>query len=490
MTDAEFIAWLTNTPAADRNVLVEAVASVAGVETTRYLARRLYVTGPADTPANTAYDDGIIVGSVTVSERLSLDGSPALAFGDIEILNVGGTLDSWLDDVWAGRDIAVYVGDNRWPRADFRLVFQGVIEDIGSRNRDRLNLKVRDKLQRLNTAVTDTTLGGATANADRVLPVTLGEVHNIEPLLVDPALLKYKVHAGAIESIIEVRDNGVPVDVTPTVADGTFVLDQQNFGQVTASVQGDKPAAYANTVAALVRRLATGYGSDPLDDITEVDDAVFDAFDAAHTQPVGLHLPDRANVLAAAQQLAASLGAQVIMSALGKLRIVQIALPPSGTPTEVTGAAMVEDSLEVAECLPVRAAVKLAYCQNYSEQPGLQTGLPSEHLDLFAQRWLTVSATDSAVATAYRLSEAAQPEETCLLVTADAQAEATRRLNLWKTPRRIYRYTGLPELMLEELGGGQTITHSRFGMGSGKTGQVVGLVKDWTAASVVVEVLA
>ena len=85
--------------------------------------------------------------------------------------------------------------------------------------------------------------------------------------------------------------------------------------------------------------------------------------------------------------------------------------------------------------------------------------------------------------------ESPTQEETCLLKTSDAQAEADRRLALWSVPRTIYRYQAFADLLMEELGGAQTITHSRFGMSGGVTGQIVGLVKDWMAGTVSVEVI-
>lgn len=488
MTDAQFIAWL-ETPSALRCMLVECVASIGGTETTLYLSNLGYVTEPTDTPANTDYK-GAITGGGAITERLSLDGSASLAFGDVEISNIDGERDDWLtaDYVWRNREIAVYVGDKTWARADFRLVFSGLIDDIGSASRERLNLKIRDKSQRLNTALTEAKLGGATANADHLLPVCLGEVHNIEPLLIDPALLKYQIHNGPIERDIEVRDLGVVVSKTDTLASGTFVLNQAPAGQITVSAQGDKPSTYSNTVAKLVQRLATGYGVDPFIS-GDLDAANLSAFDSANPQPVGLYLAERANVLENCQLLAASVGAQAIVSALGKLRLLKIDLPPAGTPTQVTASNMRAKTLQVAQRIPVKAAVKLAYCRNYTVQANLQTGVPAEHKDLFLQEWLTVTASDSAVAAAYRITESPTQEETCLLATADAQAEADRRLALWSVPRTIYRYQGFPELLLEELGGAQTITHDRFGMSAGVACQIVSLTKDWLAGTVSVEVL-
>jgi hypothetical protein len=489
MTDADFLAWLKN-PDRVACVLVEAVASVGGVETTRYLSNRGYTTAAADTPAHTNYR-GVIVGGAQITETLALDGSgAAMAFGDIEIDNSTGDLDSWLGNIWSNRAVRMYVGDMRWVRADFRLVFDGISADLSSRGRDVLNLKVRDKLQRLNTTVTETKLGGASTNADRLLPLCFGECHNITPLLIDKALLKYQVHNGQIERIIEVRDNGVVVAHTANLAAGTFTLSATPAGTVTVSVQGDKPGGvYSNTISGLVQRLATGFGKDPFVS-GDLDAASLSAFNTANPQPVGVYLEDRENVLSVCQQLAASVGAQVVMTATGLLRVVQVSLPTSGTPTAVSSKHMAERSLHVIDRRPVVASVKVGYNKNWTVQKNLQTGIPPEHADLFAQEWLTKSATSSSVATAYKLmQEPPEQQDTALLVGSDASTEATRRLNLHSVQRTVLGYEALADLLLEQLGGYQTLTHSRFGLSGGVGGQIVSLQPDWLAATAQFEVL-
>ena len=206
VSDAEYAAWLSS-PSAMRCVLVEATVNVGGSEVVRYMSDKGYVTSPTDTPSNTNYR-AIIVGGVKLTESLSIDSNPTLTWGNIEIANINGEFDSWLSDIWNNRQVSVYFGDMKWARSDFRLVFKGMASTISSQRRDRLNIILADSLQRLNTPMTDTRLGGTTSNKDKLLPLTFGECHNVSPLLVDPVLHDYQVHQGAIESIIEVRDNG------------------------------------------------------------------------------------------------------------------------------------------------------------------------------------------------------------------------------------------------------------------------------------------
>lgn len=248
MTDAQYTAWLKS-QAAIRCLLVEVDVLVGASVVTRYLSNKGYVTGNDDTPSNITYSPRI-VGGVQFTRKLALDGSVSLSFGDIELTNMDGDLDSWLDDFWANRSIRIYVGDVTWPRSDFRLAYNGVTTGIDTRRRDRINVKLSDKLQRLNTPITENKLGGATSLADSLRPVLLGECHNITPLLVNSAINEYQYHDGPAERVIEVRDNGIPVSFTDLPELGKFRLNQQPYGTITCSAQGARASAQILSTAA------------------------------------------------------------------------------------------------------------------------------------------------------------------------------------------------------------------------------------------------
>lgn len=492
LTDTQFKTWLA-APDSVRAALVEVTAQIAGVETLLYLSSRNYTTAAADAPAHTAYL-ACIAGGVSFSEELSLDGAPSISYGDLEIHNASGERDGWLDYVWANRAIAIYIGDPRWPRADFRKVFGGIVGDIAMRSPQVLNLKLLDKLQRLNAPISEALLGGATDNKDRLIPLTFGECHNVEPLLTSPATLVYKYHGGAVERLIEVRDNGAPItSYTSSLSTGQITLTAAPVGQITASVQGDKPAAgYTTNISTLVQRIATTYGPAASRlSAGDLDSASLSAFATANPQPVGLYCADRTNILAACQMLAASVGAQVVMTTTGLLRLVELALPALGTPVAVTASDMEAGSLVVSARPPVRAAARLGYCKNWTVQTsGLATGLPAASAASFAADYLTVTPNDSTTATKYKTDTQPPEEVTLLLATADATAEAARRLALWQTPRSIYTARYYAHLLLTELGDPLTITHRRFGLSAGKTGIVTRISRDWLKGRIEIGVLA
>ena len=482
MTEIEFTDWLKK--GGRYTLLVEVDTTVP-----RYLSTVAYTTLPTDSPANRVYSP-VVSGGVAFTETLPLDGSATLSVGDIELNNDDGLLDSWLDDVWVNKPIRIYIGDVSWVRADFRLIFTGIVANINSRAANRLNISLRDKLQRLNTPVSETLLGGTTSNKDRLIPLCFGEVHNVEPLLVDPATLKYKVHGSAIERLIEVRDNGAPVSVNESLVDGTFTLVAQQAGTITCSVQGDKPTTYSNSIADTITRLVTEYGkvSDRLT-TADIDSAQFAAFNAAHPQPVGVYLNDRSNVIEVCQQLASSVGAQISMSREGLLRLLKITLPATGTPLVVTPSDYVAKSLEIKERVDVKAAIKVGYCKNYTTQTGLNTGLPASHKDLFMQEYLSVTAKNQSVADTYKLNTEPVQTDTLLLTESDATAEANRLLTLWQQPRTVYKFVGYSHLLTVSLGQALTLVSPRFGLSEGKTGIVVGIQSDWVSRRVTIEVL-
>jgi hypothetical protein len=485
ISDAQFAAWLEDS-SAQRVTLFEVGAKVAGEDKTRYLSNRAYTWSSA-----TPYQP-VVAGGLKVAESISMDGAASLAAGDIELNNGDGSLDSWLDDIWANQPINAYVGDVRWDRADFRQVFSGTVIDIGCRSRDRLSLRLTNKLERLNTPVSDVKIGGTNAtNPDALVPVLLGECHNINPVQTNPATLEYAFGDGSNEGVIEVRTDGRPrADVTVTPSTGRFVFTSAvGPGAVTCSAQGTKyNGSYVNTIGQLVQYLVTQRGkASTRFTSSDLDTAQLAAFETANPQPVGLWLTDRTNVLLACQHLAASVGAQLVPSMTGKLRLIQFAIPTSAT-TEIRPSHQMERSITIVNRTEVSASVKIGYAKNWTVQANLQTILPDAHKNLYAQEWLSVTATDATVQANYKLDAEPVQVDTCLLKKTDAQAEASRRLAIVKVPRTTYQFEATPSQLLVELGQAVKLFSSRFGLANGKFGLVTSRTVDWSTLRSTLEV--
>jgi hypothetical protein len=463
-------------------MLFEVGVKSAGIDITRYLSTKPYI-GSANTPYK-----AVVAGGLKVTESISMESDASLSAGDIEIFNADGALDSWLDDVWANQPVNAFVGDVQWDRTDFRQVFAGTIIDIGCKSRDRLNLRLANKLERLNTPVTDVKIGGNATNPDALVPVLLGECHNISPPQTNPDTNEYAF--GGNERLIETRLDGIPRDVTPNLAAGRFTFNAAvGGGQVTCSAQGIKyNGTYVNTVGMLVQYLVTQCGKASTRFTTDdLDVAQLAAFEAAHPQPVGRYLVERTNVLDACHQLASSVGAQLVMSMTGKLRLIPFAIPTSAT-VEIRPSAQLDRSITIVNRTEVSAAVKIGYCRNWTEQPNLQTSLPPAHKALYAEQWLSVTSVDSAVQATYKLDAEPDLIETDLQRQVDAQAEADRRRDIKKVPRTTYRFEATPSQLLLELGQAVKLFSNRFGLTAGKVGLVTSRSVDWSTLRSTLEV--
>ncbi|MGJ9420474.1 hypothetical protein ACHAC9_22360 [Massilia sp. CMS3.1] len=491
MTDAQFTDWLKS-QAAYRCVLIEAAVQIGGVESVVYLATKPFTTKPGEAPANTTYLPIATVGTL-FTERLSLEGDGALSTGDLELDNVGGERDDWagVGYVWTNRSIKAYIGDLRWPRADFRMIFNGIVADIAPRGRSTLALKLRDKLQRLNTAISEAKLGGTAENQDVLRPVGFGQLFNVTPVRISTGTLEYQGHHGQIDGAIEARDNAAPVEYTTNAATGVITLTDSPAGAVTLSFRGDSAGGYRETVASIVKRIVTAYGkvSDRFTD-ADLDLSGLATFDSANQQGVGLYATDRLNVLNGCQMLAGSLGAQLVMSRLGLLRIIKVALPGTGTPFVIRSEHVVhtkegESTLAPTGRTAAVGAVKLGFCKNWTvQEAGTLAGIPDRHKDLFANEWRTTTKTDAATLAKFKLNAEPVQQDTLLLTRAEAEVEAQRRLDLWKVPRTTYEFDGVPELLQLELGQAVTVYNPRFGMAAGVPGIVISLAPDWNTGRV------
>jgi hypothetical protein len=507
LTNAQFQAWLED-PTAIRCMLVEVSANISGTETNLYLSNIQYVTGASDSPSNTTYLP-LLKTAVNFTENLSLNGAGSLSYGDISIDNTNGEYDNWLKAAWQGRAISIYIGDPKFVRADFTKIFSGIVADVNSSDKDTINLQLRDIMQKLNTPITDKVLGNyyqgsivSTAvydnpNKEQVKPLVFGEVFNITPLLIDPTTLEFMVNDGPIESIIEVRDNGVPLIIssgyTVDLVKGTFKLLKNPAGAITCSVQGDKNPTYNNTVSNIIKRIIKSFGNPSIaGTITDADIDLtnFNTFQTNHPQAVGIYISAKDNLISVCQELAASVGAQLVASRSGLLRLLKVTIPVAGTET-ITDDYIIQNSLAVSQKPEIMATSKLGFCKNWTVQDNLLTGIPSAHKDLMSGEWLSKTYTNTTAQALYKLDALPEQKNTLMLTDASGQvtAEATRLVNLWSTPRYVYRFIATSKFLQLQLGDMVTVKHKRFGLTSGVYAQIISIEIDWDIGFITLEVL-
>lgn len=493
-TVSEAQTWL-QTSEAIKTILVEIYdVKVGGIATNFYLSNNPFTTGPSDAAAPDRNYLNCVVGGVSFSESMPLSGAASISYGDIALDNTDGSKDTWIGYIWSNKRIKILLGDVTWTYGDFLTVFDGVVDNIYSSGIDRLNITLLNKLERLNVPISETTLGGTSNNKDKLIPLTFGECFNLEPLLTDPAQLEYQVHAGSIEDIIEIRDNGYPLapttQYTKLLANGKFKLSQAVVGQITVSVQGSKPVTYTNKIADIIQSIVTSYGPAATRfTLADIDTANFSSFSTAVPYAVGYSVRDRENILEICQRLAQSAESYMVCSSTGLLRLVQLKVPSSGAVYNITANDVLENGLEITDLPRVVGSIRLNYCKNWAVQTsGLAGALPASTIAELGAEWKTSTSTNSTVLTEYKLDQTPPAIDTYLLSDDEAISEAARRLATWSAQRKVLTVSGAPQLLTLELGDPVTVTYSRYGLAQ-TYGLVIGISKDWVTNTVKLEVL-
>ncbi len=487
ISDAQFAAWL----AADnqqRAILCEAKAYSGAAEVTRYMATRPYVSAPTDTPANTAYDD-IVVSIPTFTRRMSeaFTGATTQSWGDIEILNEGGALDAWLDDGWDGRGLSLYIGDPGWQKADFRLILAGVSADISVKDAKTLVLKARDKTYAVNVPIQTNLIGGTTANAGKLVPLCFGECYNISPLLIDAGAHQYQYHDGAAQGVTTVYDNGVSVAFTDSPASGTFALAATPAGQITCDAKGAKPAGvYLAKVADIVDHIVTTRSALTAADM---DSASFTAMNATAPQTVGLYIEARENIINALDDLVTSAGGWWGFSRGGLMQLGVLSAP-SGTPAISIGVDdIAERGLSVKRRDLPLAQFTLGWKRCWTTQTSGLAGSVSEATKaILGDDYQSITKANAAVLTKYLLADKPDRVGTLLVVQAEADAEAQRRVDLRNVVRKIFTLDAFSVPFQVDLGQVVQLTHPRFGFAGGPLGVVTGIEEQPTKNRVKLEI--
>ena len=498
--------WL-ETPNVVRIMLVQAQVLVDSVVVTRYLSTHAATVDSIDYLP-------IIKNTLSIDESISTDYAASISYGDLELVNTSGQYDDWLNDVWINKPVKIYVGSLPTTGAvtvieEFELIFDGLVSDIDSKNRTQLTLKIRDKLEKLNTSVSEDLLGNyfqgnivplttyTNQYRDNVKPLVFGEVHNITPVLTDPTLLEYMASAAAVEGILEVRDNGMPVEFTTTgtvaIPAGSFRLLRTPAGTVTCSVQGLKKTVnisgnsvtntYTNNISNTIAVILKLYGQQL--DYTEIDQT---SFSGLGVEAVGVYVKDRVNVLALCQQIAKSAGLILSTTRTGKIKLIDLNIPTTAI-TTISETDTMLNSLQLVQKLDVIAGAKLGYAQNWTVQNNLLTSLPEEHKDLYATEWLEVTQTDTASRDKYSVTTEPSMEPTYLVDRDQAESLATKKLNLFKQQRKIFSMKCTSKFLSLQVGDAVNLVASRFNLNGGVKGIVVSTKPDWLRGTIEIGVL-
>ncbi len=285
------------------------------------------------------------------------------------------------------------------------------------------------------------------------------------------------------------------------LSNSTFKLDKPLVGTLTASVQGTISSVsipngtaafltsqYTNGLVNTIATIVTQYGINKLD-LADLDTTNLYSVATVANPPIGIYMQDRGNILQICQSLLSSIGAQMYVNRLGKLQVLRVGVPTADPLVYITESDTILGSLHISNKAPVLASVKLGYCKNWTKQPALITNIPTEHKDMMAEEWYSSTVTSPTTATTYGISLVPVQKDTLLITKNAADVEATRLLSNSLAPRYTYSLTCTSKMLSLKLGQQVNIKNTRYGLSSGKTGQVISLSPNWSKGTIDIEVL-
>lgn len=440
-----FIDWLKD-PAAERCYLIEIDYLLGGVLHCLRRSTHPFRSAASDQPPLQPYPDTLL--SLPVFDREltgAFLGASRVSAGEFELF-LDAELLALLDNpqvAFAGQQLRVLCGDARWPVAQFGQILVGQIRRLDATSYSAAKLWFSDRLSLFERRVQSKTIASG-PNEGKPVPLCFGQCFNISPVLLDPVTKRYQVHDGAVQAITQVRENGQPISYTADLSTGTFTLQYNAQGRVTADVQGALVGGqYLTTANQLVNYLVQNVMQLP---------APVGAALPAYT--LGLYLDQDSTVLTQLDQLTSSVGGAWFFNRLNQVVLMHFNGVGAAT------AQLTLDDIEDNSLLPVRRiapakSVSIGYQKNYTRQADglagvIREGSP-ELAVLYEQAESTLKVENAAVAISFPEAEDIS-HSTLLAHKADAQVEAQRRANLAAVPRTVYELAAFATPFAMQLG--------------------------------------
>jgi hypothetical protein len=483
------------------------------VPTTYRFGSAGYNTRPTDTPPNTHYSARVIQPCLVRRDLFAggaAFGSTKVGYGEVTLANSDGALDYMLEKSFGEQPVVVKLGNDTAAYSTFVTVLTASVEQVEVTS-SKVTLRIKDKqalldkpLQTLTYAGDNVLPAGAEGTANDIKgqrkPLLYGSVLNIHPPLVNTSKLMFQLNSGfaapsavyvkgvvqafhvdyATQALLEAASIPSGHYSTCTSA-GLFRLGSNHEGDATA----DAATADSHALADLMAQIATDAGVT----MSATDVAALKALNPATGgvwfQDSSTETDQGTTGLQVLDQVAQSLGAWYGFDQAGVLRTGRVG-PPTGTPVATLDASNVielEKTLGSDDLngLPVWR-VNLRYRKNYKVQSDsdLAGSVAVARRAELAQEYRTVAAEDPDIKLQF-LNAKELTRETLMLSESDAQAEATRLLDLFKVRRDSYSATvrWTDELANSlDIGNVINLKFPRFGLTAGKLFVINGLTLD------------
>jgi len=477
-----------------------------------------YVTGPADSPANTYYLPGIqnpgqFARSLFDEGRTR--GGSSVSYGMIEVANVDGHLDDWLGYGFDGRPLVVKrLAGKRASFSGAEVILRATVEGLDSSDAfSGFRLRLYDRRLELDKPLQANRYGGTTTSGglagkladgtadmkDALKPLAFGRPQNVPAICVNPFDLIYQVNDGGV-SAITVYDGGIALTLLANyatvaalqaatipggkygtcLAAGLFRLGGAPYQVITADVTEGSTLALRNA-GAIAQRMLTKLG---LTGSANIAAATFTALSAAAPQELGIWINDDRSALDAVSAVLSSVGGFIVPNAAGAFEVGRLSAPAatsawSITEDDIVGEIAFDQNPDTDSHLPAWRVIT-QYGRNYQTQDDGNLGacVSVERRGWLAREYREAKAENAAVQTKHLLA----PEvtiETLMLSTADAAAEAARRLGLYGIRRDVLRFSLAARYAgAQVLNSTGTVTLGRLGYEAGRRVLVIGRRED------------
>ena len=439
-----------------------------------YVATEEFITDASDTPSSQPY-------SGVLDEPLDFSWSmpSAAGFGGF-ITGRGTTVINNMDaryDVLTqryttdGQPVEVRLGKVGTPQTSWPIVFRGLssgefIDDAS------FEISTEDNGYKFDVPVQASLYsgaGGLDGNADlagKPRPLCFGWCANVSPALVIPGELLFQVHEGRIQAIAAVYDRGAALAFDqdyPTVvalraatvpgsryatclAEGYFrvaFLDAQN-GAVTADAQGDITGGlFAQTTVEIVRALIERSTALKYPDDVYVPSLT--VLGLKQPAPVGIYVShnETSTVADVISRLMVGIGGYAGFRREGKFYVGRVEAP-MGPPTKRFDKHNFDPNPQKQKLpdsiWPPPAKWLVGYGKNYTVQTDVAGIVTDARRSWLAAEYRYSTAEAPAIKIDHPFGKDPDPVPAYFRDKANADAEAARRLALYRTSRGLYSF--------------------------------------------------
>ena len=481
-----FTDWLKDT-SQERVLLMEIdgydSTTSPNVSTRRY-SSRTFITGSADTPSNAIYRERII-GSPFFDRYIGGDfgGNSFLANGSVQLSNIDGDLDGWLDQSFSGRAVVLKIGSPDWNISQFGTILTGRVDRVSFIADEAIEVFIKDITEDLNKPILETTFTTGDYSEGLIKPLTFGVCNNVTPVKVEmgtsPETFRWYLTDGtdtlstgpSTQLYVNGKASVATVDNRP--AGGWFDLNNIDpDGNVTADVvgitDGASPEGHVDTVGGIITHICGLLG-------VSVNAASMTALDAAWPHKLGVFIGDRTNAMELIDSLIPD-GWYWGSNRDGEI-VAGLLTPLVGgeSITLVIDEVETQGEIEVELLSPVFWKVRVGHSKNYTVTNSTDAGLDEKDKERNAVEYRVKSAEDAAIKTTYANAITPDLFETFMTTGTEASTEAARILALHGTQRKRVKVSCFAGPFQLEIGDVITLTDSRFGLSAGDDFVVVGI---------------